>query len=119
MSERSTIDIVHALDDLLEEERSALLSGNLDTIARLVARKEELIDELSVLDHEEHEGMRALAIKVNRNQQLLEHAMEGIRGVASRLSEMRRLKNTLDTYDAKGTKQEITINRERNLEKRA
>lgn len=119
MTERPTIDIIHALDDLLEEERTALLSGDITTIERLLAQKEQLIDELSTSDQAEHSSMQALAGKVSRNQELLQHALEGIRRVGSRLSEMRRLKTKLDTYDAKGAKLEFTIDQKRALEKRA
>lgn len=119
MTERTSYDLIEALDELLEEERAALLSGNLDTIERLLAQKEGLIDDLSRLDPSEAENLRGLSKKVGRNQVLLESAMDGIRAVSERLSEMRRLKTTLDTYDSSGTKHQIEVAKDRNLEKRA
>lgn len=42
-------DIVDSLNDLLDEERMALLDGNLDLIGRMLNRKETLIDSLNDL----------------------------------------------------------------------
>jgi len=119
MTDRTAKDVMNALDDLLEEERGALLRGDLEVVERLLAQKEQLIEELSVLDHAEYEDLHALVDKVSRNQDLLQHAMEGIRTVADRLAEMRRLKTKLDTYDAQGAKYEIEIEQTGTLEKRA
>lgn len=42
-------DIVDSLNDFLDEERMALLDGNLDLIGRMLNRKETLIDSLNDL----------------------------------------------------------------------
>ena len=40
-------DTVNALDDLLDQERAALLAGDLDKIARTLDLKEDLITRLN------------------------------------------------------------------------
>ncbi|MEP0702355.1 MAG: hypothetical protein ABJC67_13520 [Lentilitoribacter sp.] len=107
------------LDELLETERSALLSGDLEIIVTLLERKETLIEELSVAEEFEANALDVLTGKMKRNQDLLDSALEGIRNVASRLAAMRRVRSTLDTYDSNGSKQSITIAKDSNVEKRA
>lgn len=112
----TTID---ELDDVLEAERAALLSGNLDQIGRLLERKEALIEDLSALERVETEALRNLSSKLKRNQDLLDSALEGIRTVAKRLATLRRVRSTLDTYDSNGAKKTIDLNTEGSVEKRA
>jgi flagellar biosynthesis/type III secretory pathway chaperone len=119
MTDEPIKDAIDALDDLLDEERKALLSGELDKIARLHDRKSKLIDELNQLDMQDQERMRTLSLKVGRNQELLNSALDGIRSVARRLAAVRRVRENLDTYDAQGQKQSIKNITERSLEKRA
>ncbi|MGD9294816.1 MAG: flagellar biosynthesis protein FlgN [Roseobacter sp.] len=111
--------VTDELDELLDEEREALLSGNLEKIGRLLERKESLIDELSVVQRLEHEPLQHLKIKLKRNQELLDQALEGIRTVANRLATLRRVRQTLDTYDAKGAKRSIAMSKDSSVEKRA
>jgi len=110
---------ISELDDLLEVERDALLSGNLDQIGRLLERKETLIDELSALERFETDTLQNLTVKLKRNQALLDSALEGIRKVAKRLAALRRVRSTLDTYDSSGTKKAIDVVSEGSFEKRA
>ncbi|WP_187430688.1 hypothetical protein ROLI_000680 [Roseobacter fucihabitans] len=112
-------DVIDALDDVLESERTALLEGNLDEVGRLLERKEQLIDTLSNLEMASLAPLEDLNSKVKRNQALLDHALEGIRTVARRLAAMRRVRSSLDTYDEKGARQTIDITPEGVLEKRA
>lgn len=110
---------VDALDELLDDERRALLTGELDKISRLHERKTKLIDELNTLDLKDQEKLRSLSEKVGRNQELLNSALDGIRAVARRLAAVRRVRENLETYDAKGQKKSIKSVVERSLEKRA
>ncbi|MEE4188852.1 MAG: flagellar biosynthesis protein FlgN [Roseobacter sp.] len=119
MTERLSMDIIADLDDLLEAERAALLSGNLENIGRLLDRKEALIDEMSVLEAIPPGPLHQVTGKLRRNQDLLDHALEGIRSVATRLATLRRVRETLDTYDSNGTKKAIRIAADGSLEKRA
>lgn len=119
MTMRKFEDAISELDDLLEAERDALLSGNLDQIGRLLERKEALIDELSTLERFESDTLQSLTGKLKRNQALLDSALEGIRKVAKRLAALRRVRSTLDTYDSNGAKKSIDIVSEGSIEKRA
>jgi len=113
---QSTID---ALDELLDAERSALLSGHLDEVSGLHARKEKLIDTLNQLDADDHANLKTLNAKVERNQTLLNSALDGIRSVARRLSAIRQVRQSLNTYDSKGHKSSTNLGVDRSLEKRA
>lgn len=113
---QGTID---SMDDLLDAERQALLVGNLDEVARLHMRKAELIDTLNALDAEDTARLMALNAKVERNQALLNTALDGIRSVARRLAAIRRVRQTLDTYDSQGCKKTVDMGVDRSFEKRA
>ena len=113
---QATID---DLDDLLDDERQALLAGELENIARLHDRKTQLIEELRQLDLKDQEKLRDLSKKVGRNQELLSSALDGIRAVARRLSDVRQAREKIETYDASGKKQSISTSIQKNLEKRA
>lgn len=119
MTDQETSLVLHRLDDLLEAERTALLSGNLDAIAALVDQKETLITQLVQADVSDDELLATIAHKTKRNQGLLDEALNGIRNVATRLSEFRRVRRSLDTYDSNGAKQSVEIPKTGSFEKRA
>ena len=112
-------DVIDALDDLLDAEREALLAGNLDEVGRLLERKEDLIDQLASLEEGDKAPLEALSAKVQRNQALLDGALEGSRSVARRLAALRRVRSALETYDEKGERQTIDFTPDGGLEKRA
>lgn len=112
-------DTINALDDLLEAERTALLKGDIDQIGRLMEQKESLIDALNQQEAVDRSELENLNTKVERNQELLHSALDGIRTVARRLATMRRIRKTLDTYDAQGRKNSIVLNQESSVERRA
>lgn len=118
MNEKMKLDF-DALDALLETERSALLKGDFEVLTSLLPKKEALIDALSDVGAEELPELRELDVKVRRNQLLLDGALEGIREVAARLAEMRRMRNGLATYGSDGQKQNINVRVDHTLERRA
>src|SRR6056297_3513111 len=89
--------LIDRLDDLLESERSSLLSGNLE-------RGPEL---------------ESVHRKLMRNQELLDGALDGIRKVAARMAAMRQVRQSLETYDQRGKRQTIDGAVVRKIEKRA
>ena len=119
MSSVLSSDLFGDLDDLLEAEREALLTGDLEKIGRLLERKEHLIDQLSIVEKFEASALHELTGKMKRNQDLLDSALEGIRVVAGRLAALRRVRSTLDTYDSNGAKRSIHLAKDSSVEKRA
>jgi flagellar biosynthesis/type III secretory pathway chaperone len=119
MADEPIEDTINALDDLLDQERAAMLEGDLEKIARTLDLKQSLIERLNRLDMADRATLEALNAKVERNQSLLNAALEGIRAVARRLATMRRIRSSLDTYDANGRKKVITMSPDRSVEKRA
>lgn len=119
MTDNPTQVLIDQLDDLLETERAALLAGDLDGIGALLRRKEALIDALNDLPAETGADLGALQGKVARNQALLDGALQGIRRVAGRMAAFRRIRRTLETYDADGHKTTILGEVDHKVEKRA
>lgn len=119
MNTESLQTTMEALDDLLDAEREALLKGKLDQVARLHIRKEALIDTLNRLEFGDRGVLEGLHGKVQRNQALLDSALDGVRSVARRLAAIRRVRQSLDTYDSFGQKQTVDVRTSGTVEKRA
>ncbi|MBB97789.1 MAG: flagellar biosynthesis protein FlgN [Rhodobacteraceae bacterium] len=111
--------LIERLDTLLDAERRALVAGDLDTLAQLHDDKENLISSLNALDRIEAESLQHVRKKMSRNQDLLSSAMEGIRSVADRMAELRKVRQSLATYDRDGKRHQIPTPTEQKLEKRA
>jgi len=119
MTERKPQDMIDRLDELLDRERLYLLEGDLEEIAPIAAQKEELIETLNGLAPAEAPDLGSLQDKLARNQMLLDGALQGIRKVATRLAALRRIRRSLETYDASGRKQTIQGEVAHRVEKRA
>ncbi len=74
------------------------------------------INELQVLDSAD---LIAVQKKLERNQALLNSAADGIRAVADRMSELRRVRQEFTTYDATGHRSDYPMRGKVKLEKRA
>ncbi|MHA7850932.1 flagellar export chaperone FlgN [Roseovarius sp.] len=111
--------LIDRLDDLLESERSSLLSGNLEKIGPILEDKQKLIDRFNALDLERGPELESVHRKLMRNQELLDGALEGIRKVAARMAAMRQVRQALETYDQRGKRQTIDGAVVRKIEKRA
>ena len=120
---KATLDqstrIIQQLDLILEEERDALLRGDLSQIVALMLKKEQLVDALNALSATASGDLIAVQGKLSRNQALLDGALQGIRTVAARLAAHRRIRRSLDTYDQNGHKRSIPGDIAHHLEKRA
>lgn len=93
-----------AIEDLLEEERAALLAGDFEALADLVERKQALTDEL-LRDGTQQSALQRLRRRAERNAGLIEASIRGMRTVARRLAEIRRANGPLQTYSQNGAKQ--------------
>lgn len=119
MSNETAQDIMDALDSVLEDEREIVLAGKLDAIPGLLERKEALFDRLNTMTVDSGADLQTLQQKVTRNQALLEGALRGIRAVADRMSTLRQMRTSLETYDRAGQRKSIAIGPDNKLEKRA
>ena len=111
--------IMDSLNDLLEAEKAALLAGDLERLTGMAERKEALIEALNSAEQADLELLKELDLKVKRNPGLLNSALDGIRTVARRMAAFRRVRGSLETYDAKGEKSIIEVDPETSFEKRA
>ncbi|MEM6886509.1 MAG: flagellar biosynthesis protein FlgN [Pseudomonadota bacterium] len=107
------------LEEILELEREIVLSGQLDKVSELVEEKETVIDQFRSFERPDPDLLVRLNEKLKRNQVLLDHALEGIRVVAKRLSALRRVRNSLETYNANGVKRAVATEKTVTVEKRA
>lgn len=125
MDDRQTL--FDALDALLDRERAALTGGALDQLTALMEEKDAIMDRLGALGGETGgetgaaggDRLAPLRDKVRRNQELLDSALSGIRAVADRMAELRRVRDGLETYDRAGRKTRVGIRADQRLEKRA
>ena len=112
-------DIVSALDTLLDTEREALITGEIDTLPGLLEEKTRLVEALKERAYEDSGDIGNLRDKFERNQSLLDGTLQGIRTAASRLATLRSLKQSFDTYDESGRRQTIDGDVVHRVEKRA
>jgi len=111
--------LIDELDQILDRERSALMAGDLGKMEELLAKKEKAISKLNSVTELERESLAQVQSKVSRNQQLLDSAMDGIRSVAARMAELRRIRRGLDVYDQTGQRNRYGTRGASRLEKRA
>ncbi len=118
MSERAS-ELLDELNDLLDQERAALLGGDIDEVGRVLDTKETLLRELTECAAADTEGLSDLKTKLMRNQELIDSAMKGVQAVADRFATIRRVRKSLETYDRSGQRKMIEIAPGGRLEKRA
>ncbi|KEJ90561.1 hypothetical protein [Sulfitobacter donghicola] len=108
-----------SLDSLLEKERKYLLEGDLQGLSTLLAEKESILDAMFESEELNRKKIGPLERKLQRNQLLLDGALEGIRSVSVRLAALRQVRSALDTYDERGCRQSVPTNAKQQVEKRA
>ena len=122
MSEDTHPDIIESLDTLLEEERTALLEGDLGALPDLLSRKEALFEELETLQEEDEldpEDLAPLQAGFARNQTLLESVQSGLRATTERFGTLRRVRTSFESYDRAGQRQAVQLSSGQRVEKRA
>lgn len=119
MPTKPETDLIRSLEDVLDLERKALVEGDLDRLTRTAPEKEKLIGAINDLQVFDSEELVRLQEKVKRNQALLNSAAEGIRAVASRMAELRRVRQEFSTYGADGQRSGFAVRSHAKLEKRA
>ena len=111
-------ELAEDMFNLLSEERDILMTGRLESIPDLADRKANLIEELNSMQGSSLNGVNDLKRMVLRNQELLDEALRGIRDVINRMSELKRVRDNLETYDDKGERLTIQASKP-SFEKRA
>lgn len=119
MAQKPIETVLKQLDTLLDRERQALLTGQLNDIARIAEEKEDLIATLRSAEIENRAMLDPIQHKLGRNQTLLSGTMDGVRAVSDRLTALRKARSTLDTYDKSGRKRSIVTRADSKVEKRA
>ncbi|WP_171124510.1 MULTISPECIES: flagellar export chaperone FlgN [unclassified Ruegeria] len=119
MPSKSESDVITSLEEVLDLERNALVQGDLDRLGQMMPEKEKLIGALNQFPVRESDELVRLQRKVERNQALLNSAADGIRAVADRMAELRRVRNELSTYSADGQRKGFAVRSNATLEKRA
>ena len=100
------IRLIDAFEDLLDRERTLLLSGSLDGLSRILEEKPQLATRLGEIGGAP--ALRAsLGRKAERNARLLEAAGAGIRSVTRRIAALKDGPEPLSTYSASGRKTTI------------
>ncbi|WP_415257234.1 flagellar biosynthesis protein FlgN [Sulfitobacter sp.] len=82
-------------------------------------RKEALIEALNSAEVDDDTQLKLLDVKVKRNQELLNNALEGIRKVTRRMAAFRRVQASLETYDKNGDKCIVEVAPKTSVERRA
>jgi len=99
--------ILDALEDLLANERSAILKGDLDKLPGLLLEKERLMQALSETDAASKARISHIQPLIARNRSLLDAALAGMRAATCRLGTRQQLRRTLSTYDNNGARNVI------------
>lgn len=110
-------DMTARIEALIEEERQALLSGDLNWLADLADEKEKLFASTNAIT--EQVVLDRMQMGLRRNHTLFDEALKGIRAVSARLAEINRLRDTLETYDASGRKSLLRSGDQSKVERRA
>ncbi|GFE64421.1 hypothetical protein [Litoreibacter roseus] len=96
-------DLERRLITLMEREKTVLLSGDLRALQDFEAEKQSLADELesqkSKLDKSARDRLLAFATE---NERLYSSALQGLRSVINRLSEIKSVSEELKAYEANG-----------------
>ncbi|MBR9841785.1 MAG: hypothetical protein GYB25_01375 [Rhodobacteraceae bacterium] len=119
MDKQDHTSIFEALDMLLQREKRALLEGAFEDLIEIGTEKTRLLEALEAISPAERAPLKALHEAAGRNQTLLESALAGIRDVAARMTLLRQVRDSLQTYDAHGQKNEVYLATPGKLEKRA
>ena len=97
---------MHPLTDLLEKERTAILSGAFGDLTQLAPEKERLLMELPGEEIGTRQ-LRRISAAVSRNQTLLAAAIEGVKTVTERLDVLRKSREGFDAYDQSGGRSRV------------
>lgn len=107
------------IEDILDRERAALLSGQLDVVQRLALEKDALGAQANPAGFPAAAQVKRLKEKADGNQRLLDAALKGVRAVAQRLQSFGKERADLNTYGRDGARQSTGTPGRSSFEKRA
>lgn len=119
MTTDTATSLTDTLEHVISQEREAILDGRLDLISDYHAEKEKLIEAIGELATLDETRLSDIQKKLERNQELICSAMEGLRSVSQRLAELRGVREGLQTYDSDGKRRSHRAGHRPTLEKRA
>ncbi len=93
-------DEMTQLIGVLAQEREAILTGDFDSIDRLVSEKTELIEQIEPKG--DRKQLRSVFAAVEHNQALLQAAIEGVKRARERLEAVRDVQTSLSVYSPWG-----------------
>ncbi len=98
-------DPAQRLCALMDEERQALLVGDLGEVARLVGPKEALLQVVG--QAADASGLGLLEAKAHRNRDLLLAAQSGLTAGLKRLEALKTTQNSLSVYTSEGHRRQM------------
>ncbi|MEJ6768645.1 MAG: flagellar biosynthesis protein FlgN [Paracoccaceae bacterium] len=104
---------------MLVAERALLITGDFKALERLEADKEKVIAAIRPMSERDLQELSHLRGLAEHNQQLFKQALKGIQDVADRLESIRKIGETIDTYDQTGRRISVETQQSKALEKRA
>ncbi len=94
---------VMAVENALDLEKTAILSGDLEALTEISGKKNEMVQSISKATASMNVSeLRHLREKALRNEELLQSAMLGLKRAKDRIQSVREVKSSLQTYSAQG-----------------
>jgi len=110
--------LVDELEDVLEREREALLTGQMEALVRLAPLKERLLVRMDLLKRADRVLLGRLQKKIDRNQILVLGTLEGLRSVSERMKALNRVRSGLAIYDHAGHRRSFVNTSAASVERR-
>ena len=119
MNDLPQSQVLPQVEDLLVSQHALLVSGDFQALKRLEADKEKVIAAIQPMSKKDHHDLKHLRVLAEHNQQLFKKALKGIQDVNKRLESLRKVRDSIDTYDRSGRWVSVEPQRSKDLEKRA
>ena len=91
---------------LLDDERQALVTGQLDKLMELMERKSAMLSDLRSAPLSKSE-IELLAVKTQQNQHLFAAALKGAQSAKQRIEAAQQVQQGFSVYDRRGTSQTL------------
>jgi len=113
---RSAECIAAELDVVLQNEKIALLDGDIDALGETAELKKSLVQEFLEHSPDSDLGLSGLRDAAERNHFLLEGTLMGMRKVIERLNDLSDVAGKLNFYDVSGKPHVVELH-ERSIER--